>query len=64
MHQASLQGYVIFLLSSFVLGVQFFFVFCHLSLCVCMCVCVDVCMHVCGGANAVLAVLHGRDLYI
>ena len=46
-------------------------------MCVCVCVCVyvrcvgkravmgmDVCVRVCDGARAVLAVLHGRDLYI
>ena len=43
--------------------------------CVCVCVCVccvgrwaivgmDVCVRLCGGASAVLAVLHGRDLHI
>ena len=31
--------------------------------CVGVYVCVDMCVHVCGGANAVLAVFHGRDLY-
>ena len=39
-------------------------------MCVCVCrvdrwavVGMDVCMRVCGGASAVLAVLHSRDLY-
>ena len=38
---------------------------CVVCVCVhaCACVHVDVCVHVCGGGNAVLAVLHGRDLY-
>ena len=41
-------------------------------MCVCVLCCVgrwavvsvDVCVRVCGGAGAVLAVLHGGDLYI
>ena len=32
----------------------------YVHACVCVCGCV---VHVCGGANTVLAVLHGRDLY-
>ena len=39
-------------------------VYACVRVCVYVCVCVDVCVRVCGGAGAVLAVLHGGDLYI
>ena len=34
---------------------------CTVAFCI-VCVCVDVCVRACGGANAVLGVLHGGDL--
>ena len=46
---------------------------CVWCMCVCVCVCcvgrwavvcIDVSVRVCGDASAVLAVIHGRDLYI